>query len=795
MKRMMILWLLLGLTGMQGNVAAKPVQVLEVPETTVFAESTEDTFLEDLKQLRKRYPLQPAKATQAEIEQAVDFENRFDTSRMETVKVEDARQLAVAIRALAYAAQENLPEGAGFSSFLDEVLDHQVIERIPVFNYNQYDDVRKVPANFLAALSVCTPEQRGRLIEAVKGLVEFFRLTQKEEMVRRTVNSDYIYNVLPHLFVCALHNPDDAEAVADVQAFSRYLSLCTQYVPGEKDILKPDGTGFHHKTHYNGYMYSYRTWVEYMGRLKGTAFRIDREAYRRISKVVVSIYLMATASATDTGHLYANSLAGRHPFYGLEVNFSKGLFRELVEIGGDIDGKEFDPELAAYYNAFFKTRHYKEVEPKMLDGFYQFNYSPVGVYRQGNWVATMRCPTTNFWGAEIYNKTNRFGRYQSHGTLEVLYEGATAESSGYPYKDKKSADKGGWDWNVMPGATTVHYTDWKALLPNGNDTDRFDQRAVTTNFAGALAWEGCGLFGAAFDQGDMWGSRRFLSTNLKFCKSVFAIDGMLLSLGTGIEAQGEYPDEWITATNLFQSMTQHAKSPLIVNGKPFAEGDSVVFDSKKDNWMVTPHSTGYFVPAGNDPLVIRYGEQTTPSPAGLAGQGMATRTAAKAYINHGVKPQHGSYRFVVVPATDAERMRATAKQLSLKGGLFEVRQLQDSLHIAKHLPSGTVAYALFAPAAGLKEGMLRAADTELLLMERIVEGKLGIAVCNPNLRPQADKYYGWKSTPTVATLTLAGNWQPMSGEEVVSVAHVDGQTVVVVQLEDGMSRYIRFEKK
>ena len=213
---------------------------------------------------------------------------------------------------------------------------------------------------------------------------------------------------------------------------------------------------------------------------------------------------MATSSTSDAEHFYANSLAGRHPLYGLDVNFSKALFRELVEIGGDIDGKEFDPELAAYYNAFFKTNHYKGIAPRKLDGFYQFNYSPAGIYRQANWVATMRCPTTRFWGGEIYNKTNRFGRYQSHGTLEVLYEGSLA-ASGYPYKDKKSAAKGGWDWNVMPGTTTVHYTDWKSMLPNGNNADRFDQWSHTTNFAGALAWGDCGLFAAALRPGRQMG--------------------------------------------------------------------------------------------------------------------------------------------------------------------------------------------------------------------------------------------------------------------------------------------------
>ena len=477
------------------------------------------------------------------------------------------------------------------------------------------------------------------------------------------------------------------------------------------------------------------------------------------------------------------------------MNFSKALFRELVEIGGDMDGKEFDPELAAYYNAFFKTDHYKGVAPRKLDGFYQFNYSPASVYRQANWVATMRCPTTRFWGGEIYNKTNRFGRYQSHGTLEVLYEGSLA-ASGYPYKDKKSAEKGGWDWNVMPGTTTVHYTDWKSMLPNGNNADRFDQWSHTTNFAGALAWGDCGLFAAAFDQDDKWGSQRFVPTHLSFCKSVFAIDGMLFSMGSGVSAQGEYPDEWITATNLFQSVTD-GKASTIVNGKPLAEGDSLSIASSKDTWIVNPCSTGYFIPAGNDPLIVRYGKQTTPSSFGLTEQGMGTMTAAKAYLLHGAKPVQKKYQFLVVPATTAERMRADAKRFVRKGGIFEVKQQQDSLHIVKHTPSHTTAYALFAPATGLNEGALLASDTELLLLERITGKQLSIAVCNPDLRPQSDKYFGWVSTPTTATLTFHGTWtlDETSAAEALSVTHTDGQTRVTVVLEDGFPRYLNFIEK
>lgn len=135
-----------------------------------------------------------------------------------------------------------------------------------------------------------------------------------------------------------------------------------------------------------------------MGRLKGTSFRIEKEAYQRMSKAVVSIYLMAVRSESDKDRYFANSMAGRHPFTGLGINFSRQLFETLIEVGGDVLGIPYDQELASYYNYFYKTKKYKDAPELKADGFYQFNFSPAGVYRQGNWLAVMRCPTTNFWG-------------------------------------------------------------------------------------------------------------------------------------------------------------------------------------------------------------------------------------------------------------------------------------------------------------------------------------------------------------------------------------------------------------
>ena len=790
-----------------------PLHSFTIVDTNLFSQIEKpDSELtvkkKELNELRKKYKLVSPNANPNEVKAAFNQVQLYQLERVNTATVTGAsllkkdkitlqqgRDIAKTVRALAFAAQTDGGDAKkDLFLYLDFLFTGNIIESIPKFKYSNYDDVRKMPADLLSALPVCDEVRKSRLIAAVQNLIEADQLNLNADEIKQQVNSDYIYNVLPHLFICAVHNPNDEQAIKDLSAFSHFLSACTQYTPGGKDILKPDGTGFHHNTHYNGYMYSYRTWVDYMARLKGTSFRIEKDAYERMSKAVISIYLMAVRSDSDKQRYFANSMAGRHPFTGIDVNFTQKQFEALIEVGGDVLGIPYDRELASYYNYFFKSRKY-DVPELNADGFYQFNYSPAGIYRFGNWVAVMRCPTTNFWGGELYNKTNRFGRYQSHGTLEVLYEGGLAKC-GYPAdKEKKGA---GWDWNMMPGSTTVHYTDWNALLPNKNDEDRFDQKSTTTNFVGALAWEDCGVFAAAFDQDDRWGSRRFEPTNLTFCKSVFAIDGMLFSLGTGISAKGTYPDEWITATNLFQSIISKDCKKLVVDGKEVDEGKELVIGNQNSAWMVAPTTTGYFIPKGHDKLVIKYEEQNTPASTGIAG-GLSKEMAAKAYFHHGVKPEKRSYQFMVVPATTPERMRELAKTQE-KEGLFKVMASQDSVHIVKHLPTATTAYALFAPAVNLSNGVLLASVTELLVMERLNKAgnKLNLALCNPNLRPKKLDNKNWQSTPTEASIELKGVWAMETenqDSEISLEKNSRGNTVLKTHLSEGNPVYVSLVKK
>ena len=717
---------------------------------------------------------------------------------LSVMTLDELKATSEGVEALAAAALSGTTKAQTYlNNWIDYILDQGVLYHFGGLTYSDYTNVKGIPSGFLKAMDAYTDSQKTEMIKAIKWMIEFNLAYAPLEYILSQFSSDYIYNFLPNLYTCAVNVADQNEAVENLKGLTQLLENASEYAPGGNDILKPDGTGFHHNTQYNNYMYAYNTWVEYISYLKGTSYRINKDAYERIKKAVVTLYMMSTKSENDI-HLFANSMAGRHPLVGgTEITFKKDLFKKLIETGGDILGTGIDAELAAQYNYFFMEDFYTGVNKADVDGFYQFNYSPAGIYRQNNWVATMRCPTTKFWGGEIYSKTNRFGRYQAHGTLEVMYDGAM-ENSGFPKKNASLGTKvtGGWDWNVEAGATTVHYTSWKEMMPNKNVSDRFDQYSKTTNFAGALAWKDCGMFGAEFDQDDSWGSLRFTPTNLTFKKSVYAFDGMLISLGSNISASGAYGDDMITATNLFQGIDSEVSGDLVVNGETMAAGaEAKTNDSSADLWMVTPQGTGYFVPKGNDPIIIKHGEQSSPNETGDNVDDPVTVTAAKAYINHGVKTSGKEYVFVAVPATNATDMAELAAKMANKGGeIFEIKAQNEKLHALAYKPAKVTAYSIFTAVDGLNFGRLKSTASEMLLMEKpgVNDKMLSLAISNPNLRPQADNVYGWVATPTQTSIVLDGEWV-LNGDAIDGVTitpQSDKTTKIDLTLTEGEPVYI-----
>ena len=693
---------------------------------------------------------------------------------------------------LAGAIEETGNEGmrTAFDNYLDHVLDQGFAEGCNIiFASNSYSAPRSIIPLLLRIMPTCNNTQREQVVNLVRWIAFYGIIYEPEESYLANINSDNVYLFTSYIQNAAIFHPDNAVAVRELKAVKRFLERSTEFVPGEKDMLKVDGTGFHHNTHYNNYMYAYQPLLDGISTLRGTEFRISTDAYERFKKAILAIYTMATLNTNDTRH-YANSLSGRNPFdSGVNVHFRRTDFQELIRIGGDCYGKSIDEELAGAYNYFFKATTYS-VPENSYEGFHQFNYSPLGIYRKGNWVAAMRAPTTKFWGAEIYSRENRFGRYQSHGTLEITYGGGTLAVSGYP----TNRTGGGWDWNVIPGTTTVHYTSWQEMMPRGTVTDRFDQYTKSTNFAGALSAGDCGVFASNFDQIDTWGSSRFTPTNLVFKKSMFAFDNVIISLGSDIASSGSYSADMITATNLFQNVISGTQTKFVMNGNELARPHTSTVATSGNNWFITPQGTGYYIPKGNDPIEVKFDAQKTPVETGADYTNPATSlNVAKAYLNHGVKPSAKKYSFVVMPDTDPAKMQELASQIGDNGGaLYRVESQTSSLHALTYLPDNTTAYSFFGPVGNLNFGIVKSTTSQHLLVVKYdsEKNRYRLSICNPNLNPSTDAAYGWISTPTQTTLTLKGEWKVISGAENVSAAEpASNETQFTIVMKEGLASH------
>lgn len=269
---------------------------------------------------------------------------------------------------------------------------------------------------------------------------------------------------------------------------------------------------------------------------------------------------------------------------------------------------------------------------------------------------------------------------------------------------------------------------------------------------------------------------------------------MLFSVGNGISAKGEYADDMITATNLFQSIVSGNYNKLVVDGKSISKGNKLTIAKDKAVSIINPVSTGYYVPAGHDEITIVYDSQQTPSSVGLSGKA-ATEVAAKAYINHGVKPEKKSYSFVVVPAADEAKMKDVAMRQE-KGELFSIVEMQDSLHIVKYAPKNVLAYSFFTPAKDLKVGEVVSSATELLLIEEMdAEGNLSLGISNPNLRPREMENKLWREMPTPAFIELKGAWQAEGNVPGVFLkAKENGNTELSCLLRNGLPVYVKLKK-
>ncbi len=561
--------------------------------------------------------------------------------------------------------------------------------------------------------------------------------------------------------VSALLFVDERERARALAGLSRWLSGSLQYSPGTIGGIKVDGTTFHHGGFYPAYTTGVLAIVgQFIALTSHTRYVPTMEARQVLKSAFISMRNYCNIYEWGIG------ISGRHPFGGSMKENDVAAFAYLA-LAGDLSGESntFDHHLAADYmrlcnNDTPEAIYFRKegITPaKAPQGFFVYNYGSAGIFRRNDWMVTLKGYTTDVWGSEIYRKDNRYGRYQSYGSVQIM---------GYPSRKASGFDENGWDWNRLPGTTTIHLPFDLLDSPLPGTTMAHSKE----NFSGSSSLEGKnGMFAMKLMERNL----KNFTPDFVARKSVFCFNNRMICLGTGISnSNASFPTE----TTLFQSTFQKGKSDIYVDGKlkdvPFHQE----LNDGKRHCIQDGYNNYYLVNGDNVQIQIArqdsHHEKTRAKTQG---------TFASAYINHGAAPQNAGYEYMVLIQPSPKELDAARRKAP-----YQILHKDSIAHVVIDKQTGITAYAAFETYLPQKDKLFLSIPAETMVMQKQSGSNLLLSVCDPNLNI-SEKAFTTKepSRPIEKKLILKGQWKCKTLQEDVTVEVGQTETVLTVTCRHG----------
>lgn len=561
--------------------------------------------------------------------------------------------------------------------------------------------------------------------------------------------------------VSALLFVDERERARALAGLSRWLSGSLQYSPGTIGGIKVDGTTFHHGGFYPAYTTGVLAMVgQFIALTSHTRYVPTMEARQVLKSAFISMRNYCNIYEWGIG------ISGRHPFGGSMKENDVAAFAYLA-LAGDLSGESntFDHHLAADYmrlcnNDTPEAIYFRKegITPaKAPQGFFVYNYGSAGIFRRNDWMVTLKGYTTDVWGSEIYRKDNRYGRYQSYGSVQIM---------GYPSRKASGFDENGWDWNRLPGTTTIHLPFDLLDSPLPGTTMAHSKE----NFSGSSSLEGKnGMFAMKLMERNL----KNFTPDFVARKSVFCFNNRMICLGTGISnSNASFPTE----TTLFQSTFQKGKSDIYVDGKlknvPFHQE---LKDGKRH--CIQDGYNNYYLVNG-DNVQIQIARQDSHHEKNRA---KTQGTFASAYINHGAAPQNAGYEYMVLIQPSPKELDAARRKAP-----YQILHKDSIAHVVIDKQTGITAYAAFETYLPQKDELFLSIPAETMVMQKQSGSNLLLSVCDPNLNI-SEKAFTTKepSRPIEKKLILKGQWKCKTLQEDVTVEVGQTETVLTVTCRHG----------
>lgn len=654
-------------------------------------------------------------------------------------------------------------------------------------------------------------DQAGKLGEAEKSMRWYATTNEvylKPEV--RGIDMDAFNTITTGRIASILMMEDSPEKVQYLKSFSRWIDNGCLPADGLAGAFKIDGGAFHHCNNYPAYAVGGLDGASNMiYLLNHTSFAVSEQAHQTVKNVLLTMRFYCNKLN------FPLSMSGRHPNGKgklIPIQFA------MMAIAGTPDGdKEIDPEMATAflrlvsdngtaekddpeYMPFVTNKQDQQMKDRLLSKGYKPEADPQGnlalgygclsVQRRGNWSAVTKGHSRYLWAAEHYRGANLYGRYLSHGSLQIM-----TASAGQDVAPKTGGwQEDGFDWGRISGATAVHLPveQLKADILNVDVHSGFEEMLYSDEaFAGGISQEHTnGAFGMKLHEHDKY------EGSLRARKSYHFFDSRIICLGTNVESANK---DYDTETTVFQLTVTNQ------HGRDYWKS----YQGNGNYWLDNLN-TGYYTPAveGTGPLTF---EKNFPQPSRKQDTGKETEGDwVSLTINHGRQPKGGSYQYVIIPQTDAKAMKAFAKKPD-----YKVLQQDRNAHIVRDLKNKVTSYVLFETPDVLPEGLIQKVDTSCLLMLREAGKDAILTVCQPDLalyRGASDEqldaqgkriersiysrpWISTKSLPIPVRITLKGEWQ-VSGTPYCKILSTDKKsTEVEFTCTDGASLEVKLSKR
>lgn len=631
------------------------------------------------------------------------------------------------------------------------------------------------------------PEMQ-RAMEWFSGLGEVKRLPAVKGMDIDAFNTSLMGRLAALLIL-----DDSPRKAAYLRRFSEWVDNGLQYAEGLAPCFKSDGTVYHHRRHYPAYAVGGFTGaVHAVWLFAGTGFAVGRQGHENLKRALLEMRFYCNLRS------FPLALSGRHPD-GRGALIPRQYAR-LAQAGSPDGTHAVDPELAAAYlrlTANPKERSAKQfraagIGPEAApEGCRVYGYNASLAHRRDGWLLTAAGHSRYLWSAEIYQGCNLYGRYLTHGSLQIQGDGDPVSAFGSGFRQE------GWDWCHIPGTTAVELPmeRMEATVLNVDTCSGYEEMLLSDEaFCGGASHRGRqGAFGMILHEHDKYNG------SLRARKSFFFFDNRVVALGSDIE--NAIPGG--VHTTLFQNSLPETSASTGIDG---AAVDAFPYRTTLDGGARLNDRFGnvWFVPRGRicvtrEHLHSLHEETSKPTEGDFE----------RAWIDHGQGAVHGgSYEYLLLVHPTREQTGACAAALP-----YTVCACDRTLHAVKDLPSGCYAAVAFGAADRLPgaDAVTAVSRPCILLESRDGDGALTISVADPDLAlyegPSDERFdadgkriersvyaRGWIDNPSAehrVVVTLRGRWNLGGACEGVAVEHDSDATRLAVTCREGATREIR----